>query len=355
MRKKQAPCPIKTRTNLEIKFKEPIGVGIDVSKDSLMISYRYQDGSYYTRPFANTDTDIKRLIKELRILKFKGKIVSESTGRFHLLSAIMLAEKDFLIYVINPLMSKKYATASIRKVKSDKRDAEILSEMAVVENDLPEPFTSTRKILMIKKKISLIASLDKQIQAMQGMIREYQSTAEILKIKPSATDKKIFKNVAELIKLKKQMEKDINELTAALSVGKDSQRRQKIYASIPGVSDYVATLATVFFREEYCQSAKQWIAYIGYDISVRQSGKWVGTGRLTKRGNSYLRKRFFLAAWGAMMHNEQFRQYYERLRKENYSYVESLVVIARKIIRTMFYLSKTNSMYDPEKAEFILN
>jgi len=355
MIKTQVSCPVMAKTIVNIKIETPIAVGIDVSKDSLMICYRYADSRNFIRSFSNNDSDIKRLIKELKLLKFSGKIVAESTGRFHMLSSVMLAEESFLIYVVNPLMSKKYNAASIRKVKSDKRDSEILAEMAAKEENLPDVFTADRKMLMIKKKISLVAALDKQAQALRSAIKEYKETAKTLKVKLTKAEKRIIEAIDDLNVEKEKLEKEIENVFKEPLTDAINSKRQKMYSSIPGVSNYVAALTTIFFSEEHCQSAKQWIAYVGYDISVRQSGKWNGKGKLTKRGNGYLRKRLFSAAWGAIMHNEQFKKYYDYLRAKKHSYVESLLIIARKIIRIMFYLSKNNCMYDPNRVVFTIN
>lgn len=343
------------KPSLSIKIETPIGVGIDVSKDTLMICYRYADSRNFTRSFGNNDSDINHVINELKLLEFSGKIVSESTGRFHMLSAVMLSEEKFLIYVINPLMTKKYSTASIRKVKSDKRDAEMLAEMAVKEERLPDLFNSTREMLMIKKKISLVASIDKQVQAMKAMAKEYVETAKTLRVKLTGAEKRILKSIENLKKEKEGLEKEIENILNEQTTDKIGEKRQDKYSSIPGVSNYVAALATIFFSEEHCESAKQWVAYVGYDISVRQSGNYTGKGKLTKRGNGYLRKRLYSAAWGAIMHDEKFKQYYDQLRAKKHSYVESLLIIARKIIRIMFYLSKNNCMYDPEKFVLTVN
>ena len=76
------------------------------------------------------------------------------------------------------------------------------------------------------------------------------------------------------------------------------------------------------------------------DISVRESGRWKNKGKLTKRGNGYLRKRLFQAAWGAKMHNDNFKKYYNHLRDKGKSYVETLMIIAKKIVVIMFNLNK---------------
>lgn len=348
MTKKQEICSV---TNIK-KTETPIAIGIDVSKDTLMVCYRYADNSNFIRSFGNNHSDVKQLIKGLKLLKFSGKIVSESTGRFHMLSAIMLSEEKFSIYVINPLMTKKYSSASIRKIKSDKRDAEMLAEMAVKEERLPDVFAANREMLMIKKKISLVATIDKQVQAMRATAREYRETAKMLKVRLTYVEKRILKVIDNLNKEKEKLEKEIENILNKQSGDTIGNKRQKNYSSIPGVSNYTAALAVIFFSEKHCQNAKQWIAYVGYDISTRQSGNYVGKGKLTKRGNGYLRKRLFSAAWGSMMHNKKFKQYYDRLRAKKHSYVESLLIIARKIIRIMFYLSKNDCMYDSKK--FIL-
>ena len=54
------------------------------------------------------------------------------------------------------------------------------------------------------------------------------------------------------------------------------------------------------------------------------------------------------------MHNEKFKEYYNYLKEnKNRKHREALIIIARKIIRIMFNLSKNNSMYDSSKMLFV--
>jgi len=84
----------------------------------------------------------------------------ESTGRYHYLSAITFSENGFDARVINPLITKKYSSGAIRKVKTDARDAEMLAEIAIKEENLPRQFNSSRQDLEIRKKIGLLGSLE---------------------------------------------------------------------------------------------------------------------------------------------------------------------------------------------------
>lgn len=206
-------CKANNQTNL-------LSVGIDVAMDTLMVCEHYGDRNKI-KEIQNNETSIKNFANRLRKIDYSGKIIMESTGRHHMLSAIILSENKLDARVINPLL-------------------------------------------------------------------------------------------------------------------------------------YVASLAALIFSNEYSQSAKQWIAFMGLDVSVRQSAKWRGKGHLTKRGNNYLRQRLYSAAWGAVRHNEKFKKYYEYLKNNNNrKHREALVIIARKIIGIMFSLNKNNVMYDPDKALFV--
>ncbi|OUS26643.1 hypothetical protein A9Q98_10035 [Thalassotalea sp. 42_200_T64] len=98
------------------------------------------------------------------------------------------------------------------------------------------------------------------------------------------------------------------------------------------------------------KNANSWVAFAGMDTSVRQSGTWKGKGKMTKRGNPYLRKRLYNAAWGAKMHDEHFKAYYDQLRSRGRGYVESLCIIAKKILRIAYQVRVNHIKYDPKVA-----
>lgn len=328
---------------------ELIAVGIDVAMETLAICLRYGNKDKF-QEIANSKTEIKKLARKLNKDKFKGKIVMESTGRHHLQTALTLLENDLDVRVINPLIAKKYSNSSIRKVKTDKRDSQILTEIAIKEEKLPERFSLGKDELIIKKKVSLIAFLDKEIQKMNASMNEYINNANELGLKLSKIDKQLKKTIDLLKKQKEELEKEVEEMID--ESGCDSDTINK-YTSIPGVSHYTASVSSLFFSGDYNLSSKQWIAFAGMDVSVRESGRWRGKGKLTKRGNGYLRKRLFQAAWGAKMHNDDFKRYYNHLRDKGKSYVEALMIIARKIVIIMFNLSKNNECYNASKLTFL--
>lgn len=341
-----------TKNQLQSDASTLIGIGIDVSKDNLMFCKKYDNGDKTVFEVKNKNMEVKKITKEIKAEKFLGKIVAESTGRHHLISALEMSKSDLDVRIINPLITHKYTKSSIRKVKTDKRDAEVLAEIAIKEEKLPNRFDGDKNTLKMKKKVSLIATLDKQLQKLTAAANEFKKTGEDIGLKLSIAEKQIFKTIELLKEQKKKLEKEVETMAVKSEYKQEVAKR---YKSIPGVSDYLTSLATLFFKEEeYSMSAKQWIAFAGLDISVRESGSWRGKGKMTKRGNGYLRKRLFQAAWGAIMHNDEFKKYYEHLRKNGRSYVESLIIISRKIVTIMFALSKNKCCYDNSKKLFAI-
>lgn len=322
-------------------------VGIDVAKASLSICVHFTNGDERVLTIRNTDTDIS--IKLLPLLKnCDGKIVMESTGHYHWLSALRLYEGGYIVYVVNPLLASQYTTKSIRKVKSDPADARGLARMARIADNLPQPFTSTKKSLWMRKKLGLLASLSKQVQALRASIASVREAQKIIDSEESPVIDDLEKS---LCSLKKTMEKLEKECVTQSKKDQEVKKQIDLLTSIPGISEFAATLALHWFDKDK-GNARSWIAYAGSDISVRESGTWRGKCKLTKRGNAYLRKRLFGCAWGAYMNNEHFKRYYDELRRSGKSHVESLLIIMRKLIRIMYMILETRQSYDAKKCFF---
>ena len=325
-----------------------VGIGIDVAKGSLEVGLWFPETEAVTLSLGNIETDVNVLAEALS--GYSGKVVMESTGAYHLLPAILLAEAGLDVRVVNPLLATKYTKASVRKVKTDRYDAASLAEMAYKEGRLPTRFApGGRKELLAKKKLSLLSSLERQLQSLTATLNAYDETLKTLGGQPSETEQKISNLVNELKQSRNKLEQEVVALGKELT--QDQQTLISNLDTIPGVSTYLATVVGIHFSVNYNRDVKQWIAYVGLDVSVKQSGLWQGRGKLTKRGNRYLRKRLFSAAWGASMHDPQFAAYYQKLKQEGRHHYEALNIIARKLIRIMYALAQANSTYDPTKVK----
>ena len=90
----------------------------------------------------------------------------------------------------------------------------------------------------------------------------------------------------------KEIEKEIKTL-----VNQDDKLKKKFeyLQNIPGVG--LLTIATIVAETngfETFTSIKQLTSYAGLDVKIAESGTWKGKSRISKRGNSHIRKALYM-------------------------------------------------------------
>jgi transposase len=323
-------------------------VGIDVAKATLSVCFRSSTEPESALTLRNTEADIRKKLLP-RLADFSGRIVLESTNHYHWQVSLLLTEAGFQVFVVNPILAKQYTSSNIRKVKTDPADASGLARMAELADNLPRRFQLSRETLNLRKKLSIIACIGSQLQALKSTQRQLAESHEILKTQMSEGENALDSTIKQLKKTQDILE--VEFVKEATELETDSEAA-KILDTIPGVTPFCAHLALHWLAVLPGVSAKSWIGYVGLDVSSRESGTWHGRCRLTKRGNSFLRRRLYSAAWGATMSDDNFKTYYDTMRTEGRSHVEALIIIARKIVRIMFKTIETKQPYDHAKFSF---
>ena len=315
-------------------------LGIDVSKATLEF-VGIDNEVVLRRELANQKTDIEAVAKSLHKGGYRGKIVCESTGHYHLLLGLVFARYGLDLRIINPLQSSKHQTARIRKTKTDPVDGYVLATMCDTERDLPKAANLKPKQVLARLKQGQLQSLDKQIQRMALSLATYSETYQKLDLEPGESMQLIEQALAQLKSAKRQLQ---SELESAYLESTQQEEVDRLQA-LPGFSSLVTTMvASVFDRD--VKSARSWIAFSGMDISIRESGTWKGRGKLTKRGNSFIRKRLYSAALGAVMNYPEVRHYYDGLKAGGRNHVEALCIIGRKLLRIAYSILVKGNTYD---------
>ena len=100
-------------------------VGIDVSKGKSMIAVMRPLGEMVIPPFevGHTDAELCELSRRLGGLEGETRIVMEATGNYHLPVASFLYDSGFYVSVVNAMLVHGYGNNSLRRVKTDKKDA----------------------------------------------------------------------------------------------------------------------------------------------------------------------------------------------------------------------------------------
>jgi transposase len=81
------------------------------------------------------------------------------------------------------------------------------------------------------------------------------------------------------------------------------------------------------------QRADQVVAYAGLDIEVKESGKWKGQARLSKRGSGRLRRILYMAAVRCIrLPGSAFGAYYHRLVARGTQKRDAMMAVMRKML-----------------------
>ena len=389
-------------------------VGIDVSKNSFTAAGLDPEGIELLRGAFTMDAEGFSQFFEMILRHCKDPsqilVAMESTGCYQLNLFSFLTAHGIKAVVINPLLISNFAKLSLRKTKTDKKDA----------------MTIARFILQYRESVSQL-SLSQELQDLRDVARERESLCHLISATKSEIRRllsitfpeleancDVFTKVmlqflsqfpsARLVKTAKR--KDIAKaltrkgsgmrfthsaqniiITANESVGILSPAKEiilqgkvttlvhlqeradqmtklmttmceasmlqdlEIVMSIKGISLKTAVpfLAEVGNINNYgCY--KKLIAFAGLDPSVRQSGKFVGQSKISKRGNRHLRRVLYLMASRVVEENSIFKAYFVRKKKEGMSPQKALFGVIHKLIRVIFSMLTHRTYFNPKEV-----
>jgi transposase len=302
-------------------------VGIDVGKKTCQVAIRSKDGEYSEQSFENTSQGLQKCVSFLnaRGVSKETPLVLESTGGYHLLFTMALKDTHQYggVKVINGILTKKYAGANIRKIKTDSVDAKILADIG--EREKLIPFERSREELLQKKRITLLKKLEHIRQQLRASINSLEETSKSLGLPFEAEERSRAVLVA--------VEKEIQQLLKDISEGEKSDLADEL-SGLPGVSRSAISIVLGLLGRRKFSSRNQLVAFAGIDLTIRESGTSVNCKRrLSKRGDPFLRKKLFQIAWALKMHNPEYQRYYEKKRQEGHHYFTCLIAVARKFLK----------------------
>lgn len=323
----------------------PAAVGADIAKAEVVIAEVHGQSVSARVRLPNERSALQAYVRALAARGFAGKLVVESTGYYHW-PLVQLAQQQGLdVRLINPLMAAKHRQGEIRRCKSDPADARVLAFMGCTEPHLPPTCALTRESIRLRQLLNLQQKLEHLIQMQSAVLEAHEEAAQWADVQPSAITAELRAGLKRLRVQHAALKREITQYGQAQA----EEAVVRTWRELPGVSAELAAVLAALLRPQV-RSAGSWVAFTGLDISVNSSGKHVGRTRLTKRGNAFLRKRLFQAAWGAKMHDAHARAYYDYLRTHGRPYVESLLMIARKLLRAGFArITRPQTPFDAAK------
>ncbi len=325
-------------------------VGVDVSKDTLQLCLSVIDATGHVSVKAstkvdNTPTGFGQLLSwAVRHGKLDLPLtyVMESTGVYHEALAWHLHQLDAQVSILLPNKAKHYLQSLGYKSKNDKIDAQGLSRMGL-EQQLAcwQP---------LSKNIYALRLLTRQHQRLQEL--KTQSTNQQHALAHSAFDSAfIDSQLAGIVVFYNQQLAELEKAIAALiEADTDLKPRVERLVAIKGLGLLsVAVLIAETNGFEGFANQRQLVSYAGYDVVENQSGTHRGRTRISKKGNSRLRRILHLPAFTAVRFGEPACQaLFERVYSRSKVKMKAYVAVQKRLLLMAFALWRTGRAYEAD-------
>lgn len=305
-----------------------ITLGIDVAKDELVIA-DWENGQLIT--LANQPSQIRAWLASLQ---GPARLALEPTSHYHLIVADLAQGAGHTVYLVNPRQLNHYRQAVDIRHKSDPVDAQLLARYLAHEGAALRPYQpqspAARELWALLNRRATVVQTRKQLQQ---SFREIRLSIRALASELNAVLERIDRRMTALI-----------EQLGWL----DDYRRCR---SIPGIGHLNAVaLVTVFHRGAF-SGLNAFVAFIGLDVRLRESGHYKGKRKLTKRGPAELRRLLYCAAKPARSH-QGFARYHQAQLDKGLSKTAVNCVLARKLARIAFTLMSRQEMFREPGAAY---
>ena len=321
-------------------------VGVDISKNDFFATIAvlmYNQEIIYrgSKKFNNNPEGFEEFF--LWVLTTLGKDIPihftmEPTGVYYEGLAYYLFGKGQIVHVVLPNKAKKYAESLSIKSKTDKLDSKSLGRMGV-ERKLDNWVLGS----LIYRKLKGLTREREMLQKDKTRVQN-QLHAETNSAEPFGKIITRMKNhIKYLEKQMKAIEKDLKEL-----IKKDEMVSEKIkkITSIPGIGLLTATVV-ISETNGFCsiKNQKQLTSYSGYDILLQESGKWKGKSKISKKGNSHIRRALYMPSLSSITHAETYNRIYNNLYEHKQNGLIAGTAIQRKLLCLIYTLWKKDTYY----------
>jgi len=321
-------------------------VGIDIAKDSFVATVTVLLSGQViqhlkTKQFPNKQEGFNAFINWVYNIVDSSIEVSftmEATGVYYEGLAYFLWDIDAIIHVLLPCKAKKFSQSLNVKSKTDKIDSQVLGHMGA-ERTLEKWVLHSGIYRHLRTLTRERQQLVKERTRCKNQLHAETHTA--CPIKTTVTRYK--RHIAYLDKLILAVEKEIKSL---ISEDEYVSSKVKKIMTIPGISN-VTTASVIAETSGFAniKNIRQLTSYAGYDVVQKESGKWRGKSKISKKGNSKIRQALFMASLSSIVHSKTHNEFYNRLKEQKQNGMMSLAAVQRKLLGLMYTLWKNDQEY----------
>jgi transposase len=309
-------------------------IGVDVSKKVLECHLfdcaTREDG--WHKKYDNSAEGIMLLMRESPRL---AVFILEPTGRYGNLLVEYAHKHDRRVRLAPNRQAKHYLKSCNPRGKNDPMDSRGLARFGAVQELLTytlksEPVERLDQYLSLRKQISKsISRLRLQAKTLSYVRDTIAPIILSLKRELDAIDKKIA---------------EISKTDATFAPSKDLLK-------VPGIGPVTAAAVTSRLVSKNFISADSFVAYVGLDITVNDSGDKKGRGRLSKQGDAELRRLLYCCAQASLRSKDPtFKAQYDREIAKGLATTKALCAVARKMAKLCWSIVHYGTKYDPGRV-----
>ncbi len=309
---------------------QPQFMGADIGKDYFDVCL---DPDVAPTRVVNQPREINRWLKSLPA----GPIclALEATSTYHLELAMRAHKAGLTVYLIDGYRLSRYRDSIGQRAKTDTADAKLIRRYLQREHDSLKPWEPPTKAYLrlqaLLRRRALLVKSKTAIRQSFRLLPELRRSGKALVKKIENLDRQIVRQIL----------RTLNEAGWQA----DFQRCR----AIEGFGEVISAAMTMAFHRGPFKSSDAFVAFLGLDVRVRDSGKSQGKRKLTKKGDPELRRLLYLAAMNAIKRG-QWKELYQRYLDRGFKKTQALIIIARKLARLAFALMKNQDEYRPVSA-----
>lgn len=327
--------------------------GIDVSKNHLDIAVLDTKQAVLLEfRFDNTKQGWKEClarIKKAKIDVSKTLFCLEKTGRYSNICCEFLSSKNLFVWLEMPIKIKQ--SRGFARGKSDKVDAIRIAEYAYTFRFNAVCWTPPRAVIQKLKNLFLFR------QKLSKSKNQFQSPMSDLKFLSDLESKKIIKDQSkQIIELIKKKIADVEEqIMRIINEDPALARIYKLAVSVDGVG-FMTAISMIVYTNEFkdIQTAKQYACYAGIAPFENSSGKSIhSANRVSHFANKDAKRVLHLAAMSAIVHKNEYKDFYENKISQGKPKMLTLNIIRNKIVSRVYSCVKHNRLYS-KRLETVL-
>ena len=325
------PAPESSRPSLFL--------GIDVGKDRLDLALTAPDGQTHAKHVRDDGSGHTALVRWLgRFTDDLGGVHAclEASGGYEDEAAVALHAAGLAVSVVNPRRTAAYASAQLRRSKTDRADAQLLARFC--ERERPElwqpPSGEARELRRLTRAADALKRDRDRTRNRRGRMPDGPAR--------DALDAVLVVYAEQTGALEQAVE-------AHPAEHPELARQRGLLVSIPGVgAQTAATVLAELGDGAAFASARSVAAYAGLVPRHHESGTSVRRRpRPSKAGNARLRRALYWPAISAIRHDAAVGVFAARLSARGKTKMSAIGASMRKLLQICYGVLKSGRPFDP--------